>query len=217
MMPSGSDFLELNGCLEALPDIVRWKRYGKVVELTGSLIEAEGMTAGAGDICRISAPDASESILAEVVGFEASRIKLSPLTHLNGIKPGSLVQVREQANHVLVSEAMLGRVLDGLGHPLDGRKPITAGVYYPLAGQLSNPLERPLINEQLDTGLRSINALLPIGKGQRIGIFAGSGVGKSTLLGMMARYTSVPVNVIALVGERGREVNEFLENDLGPE
>ncbi len=129
-------------------------------------------------------------ILAEVVGFESSRIKLSPLTHLNGVRPGSLVQVHEASNSVMMSEAMLGRVLDGLGQPLDGGPPISSGIPYPLAGKVSNPLERPLIEQQLDLGVRCMNTLLPIGKGQRIGIFAGSGVGKSTLLGMMARYTS---------------------------
>jgi flagellum-specific ATP synthase len=112
---------------------------------------------------------------------------------------------------------MLGLVLDGLGQPLDSGPPIVSGTPYSLTGQVANPLERPLIDDQLDLGLRSVNSLLPIGKGQRIGIFAGSGVGKSTLLGMMARYTAADVNVIALIGERGREVNEFLQNDLGPE
>jgi flagellum-specific ATP synthase len=218
MIPRNPDPLKLgDGSLPALVGLPRWAKYGKVVELTGSLLEAEGLPAAAGDICRIVDRQGAEPTFAEVVGFEANRIKLSPLTHLNGIKPGSLVQVHEQANSVPVCEGMLGRVLDGLGQPLDDGGPLGPGVLCSLAGKGSNPLERPLIAEQLDIGLRSINSLLPIGKGQRLGIFAGSGVGKSTLLGMMARYTSAPVNVIALVGERGREVNEFLKNDLGPE
>ncbi|MGC8490333.1 MAG: FliI/YscN family ATPase [Syntrophobacteraceae bacterium] len=209
-----------------------WSRYGKVVQLAGNLLEAEGLKAAIGDICRIEdagsteenlgphgEPDTSDTgpVLAEVIGFEKNRIKLSPLTHLSGIGPGRLVQVHEASSAVLASEAMLGRVFDGLGQPLDSGPPILSGTPYPLNGQVSNPLERPLIEEQLDLGVRCINSLLPIGKGQRIGIFAGSGVGKSTLLGMMARYTSADVNVIALIGERGREVNEFLQNDLGPE
>ena len=206
----GARFPDLDGC--ELP-----KKYGKIVQLTGNLLEAEGLEAATGDICTIAHPDSPHSILAEVVGFESSRIKLSPLTHLNGVRPGSLVQVNESSNSVMLSEAMLGRVLNGLGQPLDGGAPISSGVPYPLAGKVSNPLERPLIEQQLDLGVRCINTLLPIGKGQRIGIFAGSGVGKSTLLGMMARYTAADVNVIALIGERGREVNEFLENDLGPD
>ncbi len=212
-------------------------RYGKIVQLTGNLLEAEGLNAAIGDICRVEGArpagengaagistggeevgfSAQETVLAEVIGFQESRIKLSPLTHLSGIRPGRLVQVHEAANTFLVSEQMLGRVFDGLGQPLDSGAPILTGTPYSLAGKVSNPLERPLIEDQLDLGVRCINSLLPIGKGQRIGVFAGSGVGKSTLLGMMARYTAADVNVIALIGERGREVNEFLKNDLGPE
>jgi flagellum-specific ATP synthase len=192
------------------------EKYGKIVQLTGNLLEAEGINAATGDICRIVHSESPHPILAEVIGFESSRIKLSPLTHLNGVRPGSLVQVHKASSSVMVSETMLGRVLDGLGQPLDNGLPIS-GIPYPLAGKVSNPLNRPLIEEQLNLGVRCVNTLLPIGKGQRIGIFAGSGVGKSTLLGMMARYTGADVNVIALIGERGREVNEFLENDLGPE
>ncbi|MGO9376752.1 MAG: FliI/YscN family ATPase [Syntrophobacteraceae bacterium] len=203
-------FADLSGC-------ELHKKYGKIVQLTGNLLEAEGLEAAKGDVCRIVYSGSPHPILAEVVGFESSRIKLSPLTHMNGVRSGSLVQVLESSNSFMMSEAMLGRVLDGLGQPLDFGAPISSGIPYPLAGKVSNPLERPLIEQQLDLGVRCMNTLLPIGKGQRIGIFAGSGVGKSTLLGMMARYTGADVNVIALIGERGREVNEFLENDLGPE
>lgn len=228
-----SDYLNLRD--PGFPDIDDrsfHKRYGKIVQLTGNLLEAEGLNAALGDICKIvhpasSSPKSSNSkspnskspppILAEVVGFESNRIKLSPLTNLSGVRPGSLVGVHEASNSVIMSEAMLGRVFDGIGQPLDGGPPISSGIPYLLAGKPSNPLGRPLIEQQLDLGVRAINALLPIGKGQRIGIFSGSGVGKSTLLGMIARYTAADVNVIALIGERGREVNEFLENDLGPE
>ncbi|MGC9195129.1 MAG: FliI/YscN family ATPase [Syntrophobacteraceae bacterium] len=202
-------------------------KYGKIVQVTGNLLEADGLKAAIGDICSIEGAGGGESaeeekpsataVLAEVIGFEASKIKLSPLSHLSGIRPGGLVQVQKASGSVLASEAMLGRVLDGLGQPLDSGPPILSGTPYSLTGQVSNPLQRPLIDDQLDLGLRCINSLLPIGRGQRIGIFAGSGVGKSTLLGMMARYTTADVNVIALIGERGREVNEFLQNDLGPE
>ncbi|MDR3566531.1 MAG: FliI/YscN family ATPase [Syntrophobacteraceae bacterium] len=209
-------------------------KYGKIVQLTGNLLEAEGLNAAIGDICSVEGarleggaeiePGSSTAgaqppgmVLTEVIGFSANRIKLSPLTHLNGVRPGGLVKVEEAADAILASEHMLGRVFDGLGQPLDSGPPIVSGTPYSLNGKVSNPLERPLIEDQLDLGVRCINALLPIGKGQRIGIFAGSGVGKSTLLGMMARYTAADVNVIALIGERGREVNEFLKNDLGPE
>ncbi len=213
-----TDYLQLKGA--NLPDpntCVLREKYGKIVQLTGNLLEAEGLCAATGDICGIVQPGCTQPILAEVVGFEDRRVKLSPLTHIDGIKSGSLVKVHEAANSVIVSESMLGRVLDGLGQPIDGGAPLVSNTFYPLTGRIANPLERPLITEQLDIGVRAINSLLPIGKGQRIGIFAGSGVGKSTLLGMMARYTGADVNVIALIGERGRELNEFIKNDLGPE
>ncbi|MEM5786419.1 MAG: FliI/YscN family ATPase [Syntrophobacteraceae bacterium] len=214
----GRDYLRLRGGSLPDPEACRPRKlFGKIVQLTGNLLVAEGLCAAMGEICRIFHSDSAVPILAEVIGFESNRIKLSPLTHLDGVRPGSLVQVYEAASCVMASEAMLGRVLDGLGQPLDSLDPIVSGIPYPLLGNVANPLDRPVIEEQLDVGVRSINALLPVGKGQRIGIFAGSGVGKSTLLGMMARYTAADVNVIALIGERGREVNEFLENDLGPE
>ena len=212
------DYLDLEGIGSAEIKIGELpNKYGKIVQLVGNLLEAEGISAATGDICTIVHSEFPEPVLAEVVGFETGRLKLSPLTHLNGIHPGSLVQVHRASSSVMVSEAMLGRVLDGLGQPLDNGVQISSCMHYPLAGKTSNPLRRPLIEEQLNLGVRSLNSLLPIGKGQRIGIFAGSGVGKSTLLGMIARYTSADVNVIALIGERGREVNEFLENDLGPD
>ena len=235
---SSGDYLQLEGVgFSGLDRRRLCDRYGKVVQLTGNLLEAEGLNAAIGDICIIeggrsaggkgegggatwgeeAALSAPGTVMAEVIGFNANRIKLSPLTHLSGIRPGRLVKVHEAAGAVLASEAMLGRVFDGLGQPLDSGAPILSGTPYWLNGKVSNPLDRPLIEDQLDLGVRCINALLPIGKGQRIGIFAGSGVGKSTLLGMMARYTAADVNVIALIGERGREVNEFLKNDLGPE
>ena len=215
---STGDYLNLEGAGFAdLHTCDLYEKYGKIVQLTGNLLEAEGINAATGDICSIVHAESANPILAEVIGFETSRIKLSPLTHMNGVRPGSLVQVHNASSSVMVSEAMLGRVLDGLGQPLDNGMPVSSGIPYPLAGKVSNPLNRPLIEQQLDLGVRCINTLLPIGRGQRIGIFAGSGVGKSTLLGMMARYTGADVNVIALIGERGREVNEFLENDLGPE
>lgn len=190
---------------------------GKVVQLVGNLIEAEGLKASLGDICRICTLNNTNEIFAEVIGFNQKRIKLSPLTSFGGIHPGCLVQAPHQADCIEVSSAMLGRVLDGMGHPIDDGELLPPGTRYPISGSVANPLVRPIINQQLDVGIRCINGLLPIGKGQRIGIFAGSGVGKSTLLGMMARYTSASVNVIALIGERGREVNEFLKNDLGAE
>lgn len=194
----------------------RWERYGKIVQLQGNMLEADGLRAGLGDICQVFSPDRTQVTYTEVVGFTQNRIKLSPLTPLDGMQPGSLVSVCAYSRSILASPALLGRVLNGLGQPIDNCGPLPpGGIPYPLAGRPSNPLDRPLIHEQLDVGIRSINSLLPIGKGQRMGIFAGSGVGKSTLLGMVARHTTAPVNVIALIGERGREVNEFLQKDLG--
>ena len=211
------DFLDLGAVVTDLEDCAYVEKYGKVVQLTGNLIEAEGVKAALGDICRIVVNGNSEPIYAEVIGFHRKRLKLSPLTALAGICPGNLVQAHNQVNSIPVSRELLGRILDGLGQPIDGKGPIHARESYPLAGKVSNPLERPIIRDQLDVGVRAINGLLPLGKGQRIGIFSGSGVGKSTLLSMMARFTTAPVNVIGLIGERGREVNEFLENDLGEE
>lgn len=211
------DYLSLGSVETRIGQCPRMEKYGKVVQLTGNLIVAEGMKAALGDICKIFINGDSEPIYAEVVGFHHKRLKLSPLTPLAGICPGNLVQAHNQVNSIPVSANLLGRVLDGLGESIDGKGPIRATEFYPLAGKAANPLERPIIQDQLDVGVRAVNALLPLGKGQRIGIFSGSGVGKSTLLSMMARYTSAPVNVIALIGERGREVNEFLEKDLGEE
>ncbi len=211
-----NNYLKLGDVVSALAHTTSLLRInGRVVQLVGNLIEVEGLKAGLGDICKIITPPSTPPIYAEVVGFNQKRLKLSPLTPVGGIHPGCLVEAPRQADCVPVSSAMLGRVLDGMGQPIDDGGPLPAGALYPISGNVANPLIRPLISEQLDVGIRSINGLLPIGKGQRIGIFAGSGVGKSTLLGMMARYTSAAVNVIALIGERGREVNEFLENDLG--
>lgn len=217
MSRPANDYLNLHSTVASLSAHDRWEAYGKVVHLAGNLIEAEGIRAAVGDICRIFSAGSQEPFYAEVVGFHHKRLKLSPLTHLSGIQPGCLVQVHQQSDSVEASDAMLGRVLNGLGQAIDGLGPIVGGASYSLSGTNANPLDRPLIDEQLNLGIRSINGLLPVGKGQRIGIFAGSGVGKSTLLGMIARYTSADVNVIALIGERGRELNEFLQNELGPE
>jgi flagellum-specific ATP synthase len=213
----GGDYLSLHKAGRRIADCPPWRAYGKVAHLVGNMIAVEGLKATLGDICEIQPALNLSPIYAEVVGFDQKRLKLSPLTLLSGIQPGCLVHAHHLADTVAVSPALLGRVIDGMGQPIDNKGPIEGETRYPLAGQTSNPLERPIIEMQLDVGIRSINALLPIGKGQRMGIFAGSGVGKSTLLGMMARYTTASVNVIALIGERGREVREFIENELGPD
>jgi flagellum-specific ATP synthase len=211
------DYLGLKSAALRLKSCPQWLLYGKVVQLIGNLIEVDGLEAALGDICRILPSAGVEPIFAEIVGFHSKRLKLSPLTPLTGICPGDKVCVDSRASSVEVSPALLGRVINGMGQPIDDLGTLPPGTPYPLAGKIVSPLKRPVIKDQLDLGIRCINSLLPIGKGQRVGIFAGSGVGKSTLLGMMAQYTTAPVNVIALIGERGREVNEFLEKELGPE
>ncbi len=211
------DPLSLEGVLSRVPRAPRWKTYGKVSALVGNLIEVVGLEATVGDICRIYPKESCETVMAETVGFVGRRLKLSPLSPLRNLAPGDRVTVEAKFSSCPVSLQMLGRVIDGMGQPLDNAGPIADTVLYPLRPSTPNPLTRPIISQQLDVGIRAINGLLPIGKGQRMGIFAGSGVGKSTLLGMMARYTSAPVNVIALIGERGREVNEFLDSELGEE
>src|SRR6059036_330517 len=182
---------------------------GRVVDVIGLVVEATGPGAPVGSLCHIGA------IPAEVVGFRSGRVLLMPLGDLAGVAPGSRVVLAREWPIVRVGDGMLGRILDGLGRPLDGRGPVEFEAEYPLYGERLNPLDRQPIREPLDLGIRAINALLTCGRGQRLGILAGSGVGKSALLGMMARYTRADVNVIALVGERGREVREFLERDLG--
>jgi flagellum-specific ATP synthase len=155
--------------------------------------------------------------MAEVVGFRNKRVLLMPLGDLSGIGPGSVIIARKSQPIVKVGNDMLGRVVDGMGEPLDGKGPLMLDSEMPLYGKPYNPLKKRRIDEPLDLGIRSINGLLTVGKGQRMAIMSGSGVGKSVLLGMMARHTKADVNVIALIGERGREVNEFLERDLGEE
>ncbi len=189
---------------------------GRVTNVIGLTIEATGPGAAVGSQCEIvGSVDGEPPVLAEVVGFRQKRVLLMPLGEVRGIAPGRRVRLVRERPLVYVGRGLLSRVLDALGAPLDGR-PIPGGeTAYPLYGTQLNPLDRRPIDQPLDLGIRSLNALLTCGRGQRLGIFAGSGVGKSALLGMIARYTRADVNVIALVGERGREVRAFIERDLG--
>jgi len=193
-----------------------FQQTGKVTQIIGLTLESRGPSASIGDLCLIH-PRNSKPIYAEVVGFREQKVLLMPLDDLTGVAPGSFVTALGRPLKVGVSPQLLGRVLDGLGRPLDGLGPVFADAFYPISGRSVQPLERQRIATPLTVGVRAIDGLLSCGKGQRLGIFAGSGVGKSTLLGMMARNTDADVNVIALIGERGREVREFLERDLGPE
>jgi flagellum-specific ATP synthase len=170
-----------------------------------------------GQSCHIVTGRDEDPVEAEVVGFRGNRVLLMPLGEVRGIGPGSRLVYESHHPAVSVSPAMLGRVLDGCGRPLDGRGPLPTGQTYPLYRPIINPFHRDRITRPLDLGIRAINSLLTCGSGQKVGIFAGSGVGKSVLLGMICRHTEADVNVIALIGERGREVKEFIEKDLGPE
>lgn len=194
------------------------KLTGRVTRVIGLTVEVHGINASIGEVCEITVPGEPEPVRAEVVGFKDGSTLLMPLGELRGIYQGCSVTSTGRMLNVKVGDGLLGRVLDGLGQPLDGLGPVggqTAA--YPVDGRPPNPLMRRRITEVLATGVRSVDALLTCGRGQRIGIFAGSGVGKSTLLGMISRYSSADVNVIALIGERGREVLDFIEADLGPE
>jgi flagellum-specific ATP synthase len=187
---------------------------GKLTRMVGLTLEAVGCRAAVGDRCQIAGPDAT-AIEAEVVGFAGERIYLMPIGDIRGLAPNARVVPAGRAGEVAVGEGLLGRVLSGTGRPIDGRGPLAVTHRVPLAGRVINPLARRRIDQPLDVGVRAINALLTVGQGQRLGLFAGSGVGKSRLLGMMTRYTSADVVVVGLIGERGREVKEFIEGILG--
>lgn len=189
---------------------------GKVTKLVGLTIEARGPLVSVGDVCRIEAAEGN-AILTEVVGFRENNVLLMPLGDLSEIGPGNDVVATGGALQIPVGPHLLGRILDGLGQPIDGKGPLDSHQSYPANQNPPNPLTRKRIHESLSVGVRCIDGLLTVGRGQRVGLFAGSGVGKSTLLGMMARNTAADINVIALIGERGREVREFIEKDLGPE
>lgn len=190
---------------------------GRITRVVGLVMEGLGPGAAVGESCHVYPKDSREPVQCEVVGFSDDKILLMPLGEVRGIGPGSRIVARRHNAAVGVGMNLLGRTLDGLGNPLDGKGGIEPERLYPLYTTPPNPLSRRRIEKPLNVGIKAINGLLTVGKGQRIGIFAGSGVGKSVLLGMMARNTEADVNVIALVGERGREVKEFIEKDLGTE
>lgn len=190
---------------------------GKITQIIGLVIESQGPNTNLGELCYIYPRASNEAIPAEVVGFRQNRVLLMPLGEIRGIGPGCNVVSAYQTLNVAVGPQLLGRVLDGLGNPIDGKGPLVTECEYPLNASAPPPLARRRISEKISVGVRAIDGLLTLGKGQRIGIMAGSGVGKSTLLGMVARNTEADISVIALIGERGREVREFIERDLGEE
>ena len=189
--------------------------FGKLVRVAGGRLEVSGLKAGIGARCQIDRKGITP-LNAEVIGFEGERLLLACEDATAGVVPGASVRVETISDQVPVGDALLGRIVDGAGRPLD-RKPLVLDEGYPLRGKTLNPMDRSAISEPLDTGVRALNALLTVGIGQRIGLFAGSGVGKSTLLGMITRFSSADVVVVSLVGERGREVKEFVEDSLGKE
>ena len=216
MTAEQSESIDLAGARRRLAELNPVCMQGRVTNVIGLTVEATGPGAAVGSLCEILGSVEGESpVLAEVVGFRHQRALLMPLGEVRGIAPGRRVRLLRERPLVGVGRALLSRVTDALGAPLDGRPPPAGETAYPLYGTQLNPLDRRPIDEPLDLGIRSLNALLTCGRGQRLGIFAGSGVGKSALLGMIARYTRADVNVIALVGERGREVRAFIERDLG--
>lgn len=193
------------------------KKMGKVSKIVGLTIESIGPDANLNDLCRIVAKDnPNMEVMAEVVGFKDNRVLLMPFESVDGIGPGSIVENTGSVLKVDVSDDILGKTVDGLGRPVNGEE-IENAERYSVEALPPDPMEREIISEVLPLGVKAVDGLITVGKGQRIGIFAGSGVGKSTLLGMFARNTKADINVIALIGERGREVREFIERDLGEE
>lgn len=206
-------------CCSMLESLDPCKTFGKVNKVVGMVAEGQGIKAPLGAVCRLLPESAAtnEGIAAEVVGFREGSCLFMPYGDMRGIRPGSLIQNDSQPPLFPAGDCLLGRTLDAFGNPVDEKGALRNTSYSHLYSDPPSPLSRPRISEPLDVGVRAINGLLTLGKGQRVGIMAGSGVGKSTLMGMMARYTKADVNVIGLVGERGREVLEFIEKDLGPE
>ncbi|MBI4804930.1 MAG: FliI/YscN family ATPase [Desulfovibrio sp.] len=210
--------MDAPACISLLSGLEPVRTYGKVSKVVGLIAEGKGIKAPLGAVCRLLGEGGhDEGVPAEVVGFRDDSCLLMPYGDLRGISQGCLVQNTATPPLLPVGRRFLGRTIDAFGNPIDDKGPIDPRRYYPLYGDPPSPLARPRITEPMDVGVRAINGLLTLGKGQRVGIMAGSGVGKSTLMGMIARNTKADVNVIGLIGERGREVLEFIEKDLGPE
>ena len=213
---SATDLWNLSRYLDAVNTADPIRRIGRVVEMVGLLVESEGPAAAVGDFCEIRLAS-RRLIRAQVVGFRQGRMLLMPLEEVEGIESGADVIARPEQGMLAAGPHLLGRVLDGFGMPLDGLPLSARGVPYPLLTAPPGPMEREPISEAVPTGIRAIDSLLTCGRGQRIGIFGGSGVGKSTLLGCLAKHHGADVCVIALIGERNREVRDFIEQELGPE
>ena len=213
-METGLSLDKYRTCLDAACTI---RASGNVTNVIGLVIQARGPVSRLGTVCDIYTKGEARKITAEVLGFRDNHVLMMPLEEIRGIGPGCRVVARQQRAIIPVGPGLLGRVIDGLGNPIDNKGPIFVESEYPIYSAPINPLSRKRISQPLDLGIRALNGLLTVGCGQRIGIFSGSGVGKSVLLGMIARKTRADVNVIALIGERGRELNEFIEKELGEE
>jgi flagellum-specific ATP synthase len=207
----------LQRCLDAVRSADLTRRSGRVTQYFGLVVESDGPDAFLGEVCEIRSRSGAPPMPAEVVGLKGGRVLLMPYGEMSGIALGCEVTATGQPVEMPISDALLGRVVDAFGRPLDGAPLKADGPRHRLAHVQRNPLERERIDSILETGVRAVDTLLTLGRGQRMGIFSGSGVGKSTLLGMVARNTSADINVIALIGERGREVLDFIEENLGAE
>ncbi len=213
-----TESLSFNSYHSLLEKTCHLRAIGKVTKVVGLVTESLGPLSNLGSVCEIYPQGLSgRKVQSEILGFRDNRVLMMPLEDIRGISPGSLVIAGKQQASIQVGDNLIGRIVDGTGNPIDGKGPVACDSEYPLYSEPMNPLVRNRIKKSLDIGIRAINGLLTIGCGQRVGIFAGSGVGKSVLLGMIAKWTSADVNVIALIGERGREVNEFIEKSLGKE
>lgn len=200
-----------------LDDLNLVRQIGHVTDVIGVVIESMGPSASLGEYCTIYPGNGHEAIPCEVVGFRGEKLLLMPFREMHGITPGCEVHASGRTLSVNISEHIMGRVLDGFGNPIDGKGPVPNVRPYPIYAKPPKPMSRKRITEPMPLGVRAIDGLLTVGKGQRVGIFSGSGVGKSSIMGMIARFTKADMNVIGLIGERGREVREFIERDLGEE
>ncbi len=206
----------LEAFVDSVPQQTEPELAGRLTRMVGLTLECVGCPMEVGDRCLIRSED-RPTVEAEVVGFEQERVYLMPLSAISGLRPGALVVPLASASRVPVGEGLLGRVINGSGEPLDGRGALESTHSVPFSSPVINPLNRAPIRQRMDVGIRSINALNTVGQGQRLGLFAGSGVGKSVLMGMMTRFTDADITVVGLIGERGREVKEFIEEILGEE
>ncbi len=207
--------MNLEAYLKTMASVNPIQSVGCVTRVSRMIVESQGPPVKIGSVCRIDPGEGFPKIKAEVIGFNQECALLMPLEEIRGVAPGSRVSAEDQDAGMDVGAGLLGRVIDGLGNPIDDGGPIATETRYPIYANAVNPLSRRRIQTPLDTGIRALNGVLTLGCGQRIGIFAGSGVGKSTLLGMIARQSTADVNVVALIGERGKELNDFIEKDLG--